>query len=212
MTGSVALPTRRSPTGNAWIVLRRAKGFQPLSTSEARRADFRESLVAKPSSSGPRLGNLWGRIHPGRHHCGRFHRRPSARPSRLAGRALGIAGSDSNCTRACIGGRGDIRILDSWQRHSQSDCSPIPARDTGSIFMVSSPPLLSPPSHSSRICVAARVPPILILTLLLFLLVQFVLRSGERKGLAAHFGELYEEYRSQVSKWLGLPGAFRKSR
>ncbi len=55
-------------------------------------------------------------------------------------------------------------------------------------------------------------PSILILTILLFLLVQIVLIPREEGRLAARFGEPYAEYRSHVSKWASLPRTFRRLR
>ena len=55
-------------------------------------------------------------------------------------------------------------------------------------------------------------PSILMLTVLLFLLVQLVLIPREEGRLAARFGGPYADYRNQVSKWVNLRGAFRRLR
>src|SRR5437667_12280475 len=69
-----------------------------------------------------------------------------------------ILRSGSNRMWDRLGGRRNVRILETWQGHPQSDCTPISACDEGSLFLVSSPALLGPPSHPSRILVAPRVP------------------------------------------------------
>src|SRR3989442_9934493 len=53
-------------------------------------------------------------------------------------------------------------------------------------------------------------PSILILTILLFLVVQIVMIPKEEGRLAARFGEPYAKYRSQVSRWISLRRVFRR--
>src|SRR5213079_721821 len=152
----------------------------------------------------PPLRHRSGCRHSGGNRNPRCGSRPSLRASPPRMGKLEVVGPCAAFSGSMARGFRDSRVLDSWARDSQPR---IASRQIGRgrLYSWSRHPLYLARHLMlfGSACILAS-PATAVLTLLLYLVVEFVLIPREEARLAGRFAAEYEAYRRRVSKWVTI--------